>query len=155
MLTSHHLKWLELMFTFMVAMSSQVNRMVQSSCIHLRNIGQVRNKLIESSTKSLVQSLVISKLYYGNSLLCGLPIDLVTKLQLAQNKAARLVTLTKKRDHIVLVLCMLHWLPVDVRINFKVLLVVYKALLGLAPHYIRAFLNEYQQIGRASCRERV
>jgi pectin methylesterase-like acyl-CoA thioesterase len=79
-----------------LSMSSQVNRMVQSACFHLRNIGQVRNKLTESSTKSLVQSLVISRLDYGNSLLCGLPIHLVTKLQLVQNKAARLVTLTKK-----------------------------------------------------------
>jgi len=42
------------------------------------------------------------------------------------------------------VLCRLHWLPVDVRINFKVLLMVYKVLHGLAPHYIRKRLNEYQ-----------
>ena len=136
-----------------LSMSSQVNRMVQSACFHLRNIGQVRNKLTESSTKSLVQSLVISRLDYGNSLLCGLPIDLVTKLQLVQNKAARLITLTKKRDHITPVLCRLHWLPVDVRINFKVLLIVYKAMHGLAPQYIRELLNEYQPTRqlRSSC----
>jgi len=121
-----------------------VKRVVQTGCLHLRNIGQVRNKLTESSTKSLVQSLVISRLDYGNSLLCGLPIDLVTKLQLVQNKAARLVTLTKKRDHVTPVLCRLHWLPVDVRIDFKVLLMVYKALHGLAPYYIRELLNDYQ-----------
>ena len=68
----------------------------------------------------------------------------MTKLLLVQNKAARLVTLTKKREHITPVLCGLHWLPVDVRIDFKVLLIVYKALHGLAPHYIRELLNEYQ-----------
>jgi len=88
-----------------LSMSSQVNRVVQSSCLHLTNIGKVRNKLTESSTKLLVQSLVISRLDYGNSLLCGLAINLMTKLQLVQNKAARLVTLTKKRDHITPVLC--------------------------------------------------
>ena len=80
-----------------LSMSSQVNRMVQPACLHLRSIEQVRNKLTESSTKSLVQSLVISKLYYGNILLCGLPIDLVTKVQLVQNKAVRLVALAKKQ----------------------------------------------------------
>ena len=117
--------------------------MDQSACLHLRKIGQVRNKLTESSTKSLVQSLVISRLDHGNSLLCGLPIDLVANLQLVQNKAARLVTLTKKQDHITPLLCKLHGLPVDVRINFKVLVMLYKALRGLAPRYIRELLNEY------------
>ena len=38
----------------------------------------------------------------------------------------------------------LHWLPVDVRIDFKVLLMVYKALHGLVPYYIRELLNDYQ-----------
>jgi len=127
-----------------LSMSSQVNRMVKSSCLHLRNIGQVGNKLTESSTKSLVLPLVIYRLDYGNSLLCGLPIDLVAKLQLFQKKAARLVTLTKKRDYITPVLCRLHWLPVDVRINFKMLLMAFKALHGLAPNYIRELLNECQ-----------
>jgi len=79
--------------------SSQVKRMIQSACLHLRSIEQVRNKLTESSTKSLVQSPFISRLDYGNSSLSGLSIDLVAKLKLVQTKAARLVILTKKRDH--------------------------------------------------------
>ena len=53
-------------------------------------------------------------------------------------------SLTKKRNHITHVLCRLHWIPVDVRINFKVLLVVYKALHGPARQYIRELLNKYQ-----------
>jgi len=64
-----------------LSMSSQVNRMVQPACLHLRKNGQIRNKITESSTKSLFQSLVISRLDYSNSLLCRIPIDLVTKLQ--------------------------------------------------------------------------
>jgi len=88
--------------------------------------------------------LVTDTAFELNVMKCGLPIDLVTKLQLVQNKAAQLVTLKKKRDRITHVLCRLHWLPMDVRINFKVLLMVYKALHGLAPHYIHEFLNEYQ-----------
>ena len=113
-------------------LSSQVNRMVQSACLHLKNIGQVQNRLTKRSTKSLVQSLIISRLVYGNSL----PIDLVTKLQLVQNQAAWSITLMKKRDHITPVLCSLHWLPVDVQINFKGLLMVYKDMHGVVPHYI-------------------
>jgi len=118
--------------------------MDQSACLHLRKIGQVRNKLTESSTKSLVQSLVISKLDYGNRLLCGLAIDLVTNLQFVQNKASRLVSQTTKRDQITPILFKLHRLPVDVRINFNVLLMLYKAMYGLASNNIRELLNEYQ-----------
>ena len=127
-----------------MSMTPEVNRMVQSASFHLRNIGQVRKRLTEKATKSLVQSLVISRLDYGNSLLCGLPQDLLAKLQSVQNKAARMITLTKRREHITPVLKTLHWLPVDVRIDFKVLLLVYKALNGLAPQYIRDLLQEYQ-----------
>ena len=91
-----------------LSMSSQVNRMVQLASLHLRNIGQVRSKLTESSTISLFQSLAVSRLDYGNSLLCCLPIDLVSQLQLVQNKLAWLITLTKKCDHITPVLCRLY-----------------------------------------------
>ena len=35
----------------------------------------------------------------------------------------------------------LHWLPVNQRIIYKVALITYKALNGLAPHYIRNMLN--------------
>jgi len=137
-----------------LSMTSQVNRIVQSASFHLRNIGQVRTRLTETATKSLVQSLVISRLDYGNSLLCGLPHELMNKLQSVQNKAARMITLTKRREHITPVLKRLHWLPVDVRIDFKVLLLVYKALNGLAPQYIRDLLHKYQptrQLRSSSC----
>jgi len=44
---------------------------------------------------------------------------LLKKLQAAQNAAARLVTGTKKFDHITPVLRDLHWLPVRQRIKYK------------------------------------
>ena len=50
------------------------------------------------------------------------------------NTAARNLTRTKKFDHITPVLASLHWLPVKARADFKVLLLTYKALHGLAPN---------------------
>ena len=70
--------------------------------------------------------------------------DMIQKLQMVQNRAARLVTRTRKYEHITPVLKRLHWLPVKVRIEFKLLLLVYKALHGLAPSYLRDLLTEYQ-----------
>ena len=63
------------------------------------------------------------------------------RLQRAQNTAARIVTRTKKLDHITPVLQQLHWLPVPHRIEFKLLLITYKAINGLAPQYLRDLIK--------------
>ena len=65
---------------------------------------------------------------------------MISSLQSVQNTAARVVTVTKKFDHITPVLIQLHWLPVHFRILFKVLLLVYEALNGMAPLYITELL---------------
>ena len=71
----------------------------------------------------------------------GLPTYELKKLQFVQNAAARIVTLTKKSDHISPVLHALNWLPVKSRFVFKILLLVYKGLNGLAPVYISDVLH--------------
>ena len=68
---------------------------------------------------------------------------LFRKLQLVQNAAARVLTKTKKFEHITPILRSLHWLPVCQRIEFKVLLIVYKSLNGLGPKYISDLLLHY------------
>ncbi len=55
----------------------------------------------------------------------------------------RVLTRTCKRAHIVPVLASLRWLPISLRSDFKILLLVFKALNGLAPSYIYDFLTEY------------
>ena len=62
-------------------------------------------------------------------------------MQCVQNMAACIVTLTKKFDHVTPVLILLHWLPVHFWILFKVLLLVHKALNGMAPLYITELLS--------------
>ena len=65
----------------------------------------------------------------------GYPDKALNKLQLVLNMAARILTRTKQFDHITLVLASLHWLPVKATADFKILLLTYKALQGLAPTY--------------------
>ena len=92
------------------------------------NIGKARRVLTEDATKRVMQSLVMSRLDYFNALLIGIQHDLIAKLQRLQNSAARIVSRTGKYEHITPVLIKLHWLPIKFRIQFKVLLLVYKAL---------------------------
>ncbi|KAK3535465.1 hypothetical protein QTP70_016886 [Hemibagrus guttatus] len=55
--------------------------------------------LFTQATQVLVQSLVISRLDYCNSLLAGLPLNAIRPLQMIQNAAARLVFNLDKFSH--------------------------------------------------------
>ena len=66
-----------------------------------------------------------------------------TRNYLCQNNAAWVLSLHRKFDHITPVLKDLHWLPVEQRIKYKVLLLTYKALHGKAPAYISQLLSVY------------
>ena len=76
-----------------------------------------------------------------NAILYGLPKVLLNRLQLVQNRAARIVTFTKKYEHITPSVMDLHWFPVEYRIIYKILLLVYKAINGLSPSYISNLLS--------------
>ena len=65
------------------------------------------------------------------------------KLQHVQNIAARIVSKTRKYEHITPVLETLHWLPIPARIEYKVAVLVYKALHDQAPAYIKDMLIPY------------
>ena len=91
-----------------------------------------------------------SRLDYCNGLLYGLPKELTNRLQGVLNTAARLVTLTRKYDNITPVLKELHWLPVQFRTTYKILLQVFKALNGLAPQYLSEKLTIKENIGLRS-----
>ncbi len=84
-----------------------------------------------------------SRLDYCNALLGGCSERLINKLQIVQNAAATVLTRTRKYDHISPLLSTLHWLPIKHRIYFKILLITYKALNGLAPHYLSELLSQY------------
>ena len=73
----------------------------------------------------------------------GLPQSVIDRLQYVQNCTARLVTRTRSLEHITPVLRRLHWLPVRQRITYKIVLLTYKALNGMAPKYIAGLLQPY------------
>lgn len=109
-------------------MKEHISQVCQTSYMHLRNIGSIGKMLTQEATKTLVHAFITSRLDYCNSLLYGFPATTVSKLQRIQNTAARIVTRTRRRDHITPVLYELHWLPVPQRITFKILTITFQSL---------------------------
>ena len=91
-----------------------------------------------------MHALLTSKLDSCNVVLTGLPDKEINKLQRVQNAAVRLVAGAKKQEHITPVLQTLHWLPIRARIDFKILLISYKALNNEAPNYISEISKKYK-----------
>ncbi|KAI5086446.1 hypothetical protein C0J45_2304, partial [Silurus meridionalis] len=118
---------------------NHISQVTKAAFFHLRNISKLRKMLSISDKEKLVHKLMTSRIDYCNA--C--PASLINKLQLVQNAAARVLTRSRKYDHITPILSSLHWLPVKFRIDYKLLLFTYKALNGLTPMYLFSLLTRY------------
>ena len=102
----------------------------------LHRINSIHHYLSQDALKTLISAFVLSRINYCNSLLAGCPKQLIHKLQKVQNKAARLICRTPKFDHVSPVLHTLHWLPVEQRIGYKLLLLAFKSVNNDGPSYL-------------------
>ena len=135
---------LGVLFDSTCCLDTHVSKLSKSINFNLYSIGKIRKYLDKSTTEKMIHASVTSRLDYCNSLLYGAKYRVIRCLQYCQNNAARLVTLSRKYDHITPVLKQLHWLPVQQRIQYKILLLTYKALNGQAPEYITSMLTHYK-----------
>ena len=99
--------------------------------------------LSAADAETLIYAFVSSILDNCNALFSGLPNYTTKSLQLVQNAAARLLTRTRRFDHITPILATLHWLLITFRSDLKVLLLTYKALHGLSPCYLNDLIIPY------------
>ena len=125
-----------------LSMQRHINEKTRSAHHQVRNLWTIRKYLTEQAAIILVNSLVMPKFDYCNSLLYGVKQSLLHKLQRAQNSAVRLIKKVKKRQHITPYMKQLHWLPIKYRIQFKILLITFKTFHGKAPQYINCLLSE-------------
>ena len=120
-----------------------INSICKSVWYILRNISRVRNSLTYDACATIIQAHVISRLDYCNVLLHGAPKYQLDRLQKVQNYAARVIARVPKYCHITPYRAALHWLPIMQRVEYKLVLYVYKALHGLAPSYLSDMLVLY------------
>ncbi len=141
--TSSTVKNLGVILDSNLSFENHISNVTKTAFFHLRNISKLRNMLSVSDAEKLVHAFMTSRLDYCNALLGGCPASSINKLQIVQNAAARVLTRSRKYDHITPILQSLHWLPIKFRISYKILLLAYKALNDLAPAYLTNLLSRY------------
>jgi hypothetical protein len=121
-----------------------ISTVCQVSFFHIRTLRQIRPSLDLNSAILLANSLVSSRLDFCNSLLYGLPASSLHRLQRVQNALARTVMPSaNRRDHCSPILHKLHWLPVNLRILFKIGTLTFNILHHDQPSYLSNLLTRY------------
>ena len=113
-------------------MTDQIFKICSSSFYYLYNLRRIRKYLSNKSTESLVHAFVSCT----NCLLI--------KLQRVQNACARLIFAEDRYCHITSLFIKLHWLPIQPRIVFKILL-TFKIFHGTAPTYLNSLISPKPQ----------
>src|SRR6218665_1679562 len=94
---------------------------------------------------TLVHSFVASRLDYCSCLYTRLPATRLSCLNRVLRSAARLIGRIPKYDHISTYMRdILHWLPARQRIEYRMAVLVWRCLLGLAPAYLVEFCSSTQ-----------
>ena len=110
---------------------------VSSSLGSLCQINKVKHLLGTRTLGNVIKALEFRNLYYCAPVWSRTSKKYISKLQKIQNFAARIITNTRKFDHVTPVLQELSWLPVSYYLIYTVSVLAFKcAKLGLAPNYL-------------------
>ena len=127
-------------FDSQLSMETHIANVSKSCFFHLRSINRIRTSLSKADTEKLVHALISSRLDSCNSLLAGLPSSRLKPLVRVQHAAC---CSCQKIDHVTPILEKLHWLPLEHRLNYKLLVMVFKSLHGFAPKYLCDLVKWY------------
>ena len=140
---STHIRSLGVRLDAKLTIEPQITDICKTAYNHIKKMNKIRKYLTDDTTKTLVHSLVTGRLDYCNSLYFGLASKSIYKLQLAQNSAARIISKTRKHEHISPIFEKLHWLPINKRAVYKRMVLTFNSLHRNGPAYIKTALNWY------------
>ena len=102
----------------------------------------------------IVNSLVFCKLLYCSSVWANTTKKNIELLQTVQNFAARIVSGTRKFDHVTPILKQLQWLPIVKQLEVRDATMVFKCLNGLAPPYLCQKFKTRSEVHNCNTRNR-
>jgi hypothetical protein len=132
-------------------MRTHVSRTVSSCFVVLRQLRSISRSVSDSVFRSLVVSLIMPCLDYGNAL-AGLLTHQHRQMQLVLNADARLIHRSTLFEHVTPLLLDLHWLRSPERVDFKLAVLVYRCLHGLAPRYLSDSIRRVADTNRRCLR---
>ena len=128
---------------------------VTSKCIgSLCQINRVKYLFDRRTLITIINSLVFSKLFYCSSVWANTTKKNIELLQTVQNFAARIVSGTRKFDHVTPILKQLQWLPIIKQLAVRDATMVFKCLNGLAPPYLCQRFKTRSEVHNCNTRNR-
>ena len=99
----------------------------------MQALRHIRKRMPDDVALTIASTMIGARLDYCNSILHGTSLSNIQKLQ---NSLARIVTGTRRSEHITPVLARLHWLPLAMRVEYKVALLTFKVITTQQPSYL-------------------
>ena len=123
-------------------MDAHARSIVKSCFYQLRQLRSVLRSLTTEARRALVTAFIASRVDYCNAVFYGVAKSTIRRLQSCLNAAARLVTGFGKYNHITpAIRDILHWLPVEQRIIFKIAGLAFDCVRGTCPAYFSGVCN--------------
>ena len=121
---------------------THINNVCKLFYCHIRDLRRIRKHLNLDQAKCLASALVSSRLDYYNSLLHGVAVRDMLKLQRVQNCLARVIIRAGRFAPSTPPLrYSLHWLPISFIIQFNILTLTYKTLSSGKPSYLADLIH--------------
>ena len=128
---------------------------VMSSCFaKLCQINRVKRSFDQETLESLIMSLVFGKMLYCSSVWSNTTLQNINRLQSIQNFASKIVTNSRKFDHVTPLLRELHWLPVKEQLFYRDSILTFKCHNDLAPQYLTSKFTKHSNIHTRNTRTR-
>ena len=127
-----------------LSFKKQVSSICRASYSNIKALRKIRSTLDNETANTVACAIVSTRIDYCNSVLIGTTEENLKKLQRVQNSLARVVSGSRRSDHITPltpVLSDLHWLPVRERINFKFGCLAFKSKFLGQPSYLSDLLH--------------
>ena len=124
-----------------------------SSCMSiLYQINRVKYAFDRQTLITVINSLVFSKLFYCSNVWSNTSQKNINKLQAVQNFACRIVSGTRKFDHVTPILKQLRWLPVARQLEYRSAIMAFKCSAGYVPKYLSSKFSKRLEISQRKTR---
>ena len=141
---SSDVKYLGAKLDSQLNINKDITMKIQKVMSNFTCIKAIWKYLTKQACMTLVLSLCITHLDYGNALLYGLPKKSTKRLQTVQNMCAKLVLQYSKYSSATPALMDLHWLPIKQHIQYKILTITYRTIQNRVPKYTMDLLRPHK-----------